>query len=374
MGKRERSGKKDQNIIWRNGTAYARIQVNGKDRRRSLFTSDPAEARRKVRELQDLAERERAGDLSEVTFYKAAAEWASVGYSVRSQSTRDRYATSLLMMKGKFGPLRQHEITRRVIGEYVSERVKAGAKHATVKRDLTALSGLMRFCVAKGWRDDNPAREWDRSTIPESREPYERVDKRSFEACVAEASPAWSAMLRLLRASGFRLNVDALNLLRDKVNWNTGVVTFTTKRNRIRTRKLNAEALAILAEVPASVESPYVFWQLRGSRENPKLSRAFQDLEAKAVRRAKREGWVYKHFHLHLLRHEFAIDYLKHGGAGNSVGSIYTLQGLLGHTSIKTTEIYLDFLTDEEAELAKAAPAVATPFPAVATPKAGEHA
>lgn len=371
MGKRGRANQKDKNIIWRNGTAYARIQVNGKDRRRSLFTSDPSEARRKVKELQDLADKERAGELSEITFYRAAADWAKAGYSVRSQSTRDRYATSLLMMKDRLGPLRQHEITRRTIGEYVASRVEGKVKNATIKRDLTALSGLMRYCVARGWRDDNPAKEWDRSTIPEQRAPFERVDMRSYNACVTEASGAWSVMLRFLRASGFRLNVDALNLLRDKVNWNTGVVTFTTKRNRIRTRKLSGEALAILAELPSSIDSPYVFWQLRGDRKDPKLSRTFQDLEAKATRRAKREGWPYKHFHLHLLRHEFAIDYLKHGGPSGAVGSIYTLQGLLGHTSIKTTEIYLDFLTDEEAELAKAAPGAPVQFAAAVE---SEHA
>ncbi|GIK47968.1 MAG: hypothetical protein BroJett013_06650 [Alphaproteobacteria bacterium] len=354
MGK-GRSGKtpKDKNIIWRNGVAYARIQVNGVDRRRSLSTSDPAEARRKIKELQNEAQRERAGELSEVTFFKAAADWAKVGYSVRSDSTRERYATSLLMMKDTLGALRMHEITRRKIGEYVASRVDAGVTHATIKRDLTALSGLMRYCVARGWRDDNPAREWDRSTIPEKREPYERVDERSFRACVEEAPPAWGLLLRFLRASGFRLNVDALSLKRDAVGWNSGVVTFKTKRNRIRTRKLSNEALAILLEVPRSIDSPYIFWQLRGAAENPKLSRAFQDIERRAMRRAKREGWTYKRFHPHLLRHDFAIEYLKHGGPNGGVGSIYTLQGLLGHTSIKTTEIYLDYLTDEEVALAK---------------------
>lgn len=358
-----RAGKtpKDKNIIWRGGIAYARLQVNGVDRRRSLSTSDPAEARRKIKEMQDEAQRERAGELSEITFFKAAAEWATVGYSVRSDRTRERYAVSLIQMKDIFGKLRMHEITRRKIGEYVAKRVSGGAKHATVKRDLTALSGLMRYCVARGWRDDNPAREWDRSTIPETREPYERVDERSFNACVEEAPEAWRALILFLRASGFRLNVDALNLKRDSVGWNSGEVTFKTKRNRIRTRKLSPAALEILQNVPRSMDSPYIFWQLRGDRENPRLSRGFQDIEKRAMRRAEREGWVYKHFHPHLLRHDFAIDFLKHGGPNGTPGSIYVLQGLLGHTSIKTTEIYLDYLTDEEVALAKELPPAQNP-------------
>ncbi|MGB1230598.1 MAG: tyrosine-type recombinase/integrase, partial [Holosporaceae bacterium] len=53
-------------------------------------------------------------------------------------------------------------------------------------------------------------------------------------------------------------------------------------------------------------------------------------------------------FRFHDLRHRYAVDYLKNGG------SIYTLKGLLGHTSVKTTEGYLAYLTPEEAEAAKA--------------------
>jgi len=36
------------------------------------------------------------------------------------------------------------------------------------------------------------------------------------------------------------------------------------------------------------------------------------------------------------LRHKFAVEWLK------DTGDIYRLQRILGHSSIKTTEIYLD--------------------------------
>jgi hypothetical protein len=38
-------------------------------------------------------------------------------------------------------------------------------------------------------------------------------------------------------------------------------------------------------------------------------------------------------------------------------GSIYALQARFGHTSVKTTEIYLQYLTPEEAQAAKFGPA-----------------
>jgi integrase/recombinase XerD len=45
---------------------------------------------------------------------------------------------------------------------------------------------------------------------------------------------------------------------------------------------------------------------------------------------------------VHDLRHRFAIAWLKAGG------DIYRLSRHLGHASVKTTEIYLRWLTDEE--------------------------
>jgi hypothetical protein len=41
------------------------------------------------------------------------------------------------------------------------------------------------------------------------------------------------------------------------------------------------------------------------------------------------------------------VQWLKDGG------SIYDLQARLGHTSIKTTEIYLKYLTPDEGRIAK---------------------
>jgi len=346
MSKRARSSP-DKNILWRNGRAYVRIQVNGEDRRRSLNTSDPVEARRKVKEMQALAEKERAGDVSDVTFNRAALEWTEAGMGVRSQSTRDRYGVSILKLKDTFGSLKQHEITRRKIGEYVlKRRTEDKVSNATIKRDITALSRLLSHCVAHGYRDDNPAREWDRSTIRDTREPIQRPCMKSFDACVKEASPMWAALLQFLLASGFRLNVDAASLQRAQVNWTTGIVTFRTKGGRIRTRQLTEEAMRHLRSAPAVMGSPYVFAKPNGDKLT-NLSRAFEDVRAKALRRAEREGWTFKSFRLHDLRHEYAIRFLKAGG------SIYRLQSLLGHTSVKTTEGYLDFLTDEEVALAK---------------------
>jgi len=52
-------------------------------------------------------------------------------------------------------------------------------------------------------------------------------------------------------------------------------------------------------------------------------------------------------FRFHDLRHLHAVEWLQSGR------SLYDLQQRMGHTSIGTTEIYLQFLTPEEQRKAK---------------------
>lgn len=61
-----------------------------------------------------------------------------------------------------------------------------------------------------------------------------------------------------------------------------------------------------------------------------------------ALRRKIGVSWT-----THDLGHLYAVEFLRGGG------SIYDLQQILGHASIKTTKIYLDFLTPEEQRIAK---------------------
>jgi integrase/recombinase XerD len=73
----------------------------------------------------------------------------------------------------------------------------------------------------------------------------------------------------------------------------------------------------------------------------------FADYTKRAEARAAKGGTPYRRFRFHDLRHLFAVDYLRSGHGG-----VYDLQRVLGHTSIKTTEVYLDYLTPDEAKRA----------------------
>ena len=65
-----------------------------------------------------------------------------------------------------------------------------------------------------------------------------------------------------------------------------------------------------------------------------------------AVKKAHKQEQDFRRFRFHDLRHLHAVQYLKDGH------SIYDLQHRLGHTSIKTTEMYLVYLTPDEKRMA----------------------
>jgi integrase/recombinase XerD len=60
----------------------------------------------------------------------------------------------------------------------------------------------------------------------------------------------------------------------------------------------------------------------------------------------EKQAQDFRLFRFHDLRHLHAVNWVKSGR------SIYVLQQRLGHTSVKTTEIYLQFLTPEEKQAA----------------------
>jgi integrase/recombinase XerD len=90
-----------------------------------------------------------------------------------------------------------------------------------------------------------------------------------------------------------------------------------------------------------------VFWQGKGERLKEVSSRIFNAC-ARAARQAAQDGVEFQGFSHHHFRHLFAVEYLRGGR-----GSIYDLQGEMGHSNIATTEQYLAFLTPDQARAAK---------------------
>ena len=103
---------------------------------------------------------------------------------------------------------------------------------------------------------------------------------------------------------------------------------------------------ALISALPAYAGKPLLFWHSDG--ENYKnFAGNFSRTIRQTAAWAKANGVAFRPFRFHDLRHWHAVEWLKAGR------SIYDLQRRLGHASIKTTEIYCEYLTADEERIAK---------------------
>lgn len=322
------------NLIKRNGVWYARKQVRGRDVRRSLRTASRAEAKKRLAPV--LAQLDHFAFYGENrhTWKEAVVEWAKSAPEI-GPGTMKRYLVSLGQVRGTLDELYVDEISPRSISRIAR---RAGVSNATRRRDLTAVSVVLRWCAAHSWIEHNPARNWDRATIRERRDPIVLPDREDIDRVVAVAPGNFARLIRFAQYTGMRQE-ECASLERGEIDLRRQAAQLTrTKTNRPRSVPLDDRALGTLAGTPTHLKSRFVFWHGVGDRYMNVASR-FAAISRRVDARR---------FRFHDLRHWYAVDYLRRGG------SIYDLQQILGHASIKTTEIYLAYLTPVEQEQAKA--------------------
>lgn len=368
--------KAPKGCFWRNGTLYGRIQTAGGDVKWSLRTDDPKIAASRVK-----GERARAvaahhyGDQRR-TFAEAMEAWGRFIVKEISTKTLTRYLSSLAVLQPHMEGLYLDQIDKKLIGSIVEARrdipyVPKGKKRpikvttATIKRDLTALSSVCGYCIDEDWMESNPVMAWlkpggrRKSRLQERHDPIMLPDPVHIQMVIDRAPGLFAEMIRAAVKTGARL--DELGKgKRPHFDEPRKQLTVIGKRNKLRVIDLEDDGedygLALFSALPVSMETKALFWHRRiaGKRSRGQQpARPFRQISSNFGRvveavaeQAQKQDHDFRPFTFHHLRHYHAVQWLKSGR------SIYVLQKRLGHTSIKTTEMYLAYLTPEEAQIA----------------------
>ena len=281
------------------------------------------------------------------SFVEAMEGWSRWIERRARPKTVQRYACSLDQLRPFLDGKRLSEITGRFIAEIIRARTADGVSNATIKRDLVAVSSVLNFAIDQGWLESNPVLARMRR-IEERRDPI-ALPRPEDIALVTERAPGMvKAMIRAAMVTGARQD-ELLQARRDDVDHERRQLTLTGKRGKRRTIELDPfEGYESLRALPAYVGSPLLFWHSGGAGYR-NFSSQFAAIVSRTAKWAKASGVDFHPFRYHDLRHWHAIHWLKSGR------SIYELQHRLGHTSVKTTEVYLraGYLTFEEQEAAK---------------------
>jgi integrase/recombinase XerD len=238
---------------------------------------------------------------------------------------------------------------KRFLAEVVRQRRKDGITNATLKRDLVAMSSMANFAVVQDWLDANPVLPLLKAT-KEKRHPIVLPEAEHVKLVISRASGMIAVMVRIAVATGAR-EAELYTAHRTQVDHDKRQMTLHGKGRdgALKTRVIDLEPFGgyeMVQALPAYVGSPFLFWH--GAGEDYKnFASQFADIVKRTAKWAAANHVSFRPFRFHDLRHLHAVNWLKDGR------SIYVLQGRLGHSSIKVTELYLDFLSPEEQLVAK---------------------
>ncbi len=199
-------------------------------------------------------------------------------------------------------------------------------------RRLSALRQFHRFLAREGVRPDDPTATLDSPRLGRPLPKY--LSEAEVEALLAASArhPVAQAGLEILYATGLRVS-ELLSLRRAAVDRAGGALIVRGKGGRERMVPLSTAAKAAAAEVPADGA-----WLFPGRDPRRAMTRQGFALILKQV--ALEAGIDPARVSPHVLRHSFASHLLARGA------DLRSLQALLGHASIATTEIYTHVLSE----------------------------
>ena len=265
-----------------------------------------------------------------------------------SANTTTAYASDLEKLArfaDQSGVSRAEELDLGLVTAYLGELAKQGLGARSAARHLSAVRGLCRFLVEEGILRRDPTARAARPRL--GRRLPRPLDASDLEKLV-ETPEATSlrglrdrAMLSIAYAAGLRVS-ELVGLKLGDLDLERGIVAALGKGGKRRLVPIGEVALAHLDEYlvarekddakrPARKQSARDAAVLfRSPRGGPLTRQAFW----KIVGRYARAAGIRTGVHPHRLRHSFATHLLA-GGA-----DLRSVQTLLGHANVVTTEIY----------------------------------
>ena len=215
----------------------------------------------------------------------------------------------------------------------------------TAARRLSSLRGFCRFLVINGVRLDDPSHLLDAPRLPTSLPRNLTEPEVDALLAAARAKPGVPgllahAALETLYATGLRVS-ELLSLPRTALGVRSEMLIVRGKGSKERMVLLSDRAKAAAAKlVEATPKSPWLF---PGRDPRQAMTRQGFAVALKGV--ALEAGLDPGRVSPHVLRHSFASHMLARGA------DLRSLQLLLGHADIATTQIYTHVLSERLQEL-----------------------
>jgi len=229
------------------------------------------------------------------------------------------------------------KIEKQDIINFLSKEVENKKTDKSVAHSLTVLKNMYKYFEVTDKIKENPT---DYIDLPKLRKSLpvvlskEEVEQLLDINLITKYDYRNKAILEVLYATGLRIS-ELVNLKINDLNVNNATIRIMGKGNKERIVPLGDYALKALEEyisvyrkdILKNKISDYIFLNNRSTR----LSRqtCFKLIKELAIQKN-----IFKNFSPHTLRHSFATHLLENGA------DLRSIQELLGHSDISTTQIY----------------------------------
>ena len=264
------------------------------------------------------------------------AVWLESGLS---ENTLNAYRADLAAFEGWLGKkkLPLDAVTRAELLGYLAANVRQGLRPRSSARRLSTLRRFYRYLLREGLIGEDPTADVRSPSL--GRPLPKSITEASVEKLLA-APPETTlgvrdrAMLETMYASGLRVS-ELVALTLNELDLTTGLVRVTGKGGKERIVPLGDEATSRLGDYLKGARPSLLGEQKSGAvfltrRGQPMTRQAFWQL----IKRYSAAAGIDSSLSPHSLRHAFATHLLNHGADLRSV------QMLLGHADLSTTQIY----------------------------------
>ena len=253
-----------------------------------------------------------------------------------SQTTTDSYRTELEKFYTHIKK-KVNDINKQDLKEYIKILNKENLKEKSISHNISVLRSYFKFLIIEKKITENPSLFIELPKIPKTLPSVlsiEEVDKLLDINVTDKYSARNRAMLELLYSSGLRVS-ELINLKLNDISFDEALLKIFGKGSKERIIPIGDIAIHFTKlyvedyrpKLIKKVQTEYLFLSSRGT----KMSRqAF----FKILKQLASEKNIKKEFSPHTLRHSFATHMLN-GGA-----DLRSIQELLGHSNISTTQIY----------------------------------
>lgn len=307
------------------GSWYAVWTEHGRTRRIALRTKDRAVAEQR---LADLA-RQAAGPLTSIAdIYDAYLKEKAPSFA-----SPERVPAAWKRLKPHFATLRPEHITRQLCRQYAKERRRAGAKDATILKELSTLRAIVR------WQDPRTPAVFELPSPPPPRDRY--LTRQEYQKLLKACRAPHIRLFVLLAIGTAGRSTALLELTWDRVDFKRGLIQLGGKIKGKKGRATVPMTETVRGELEKALEAARTEYVIEyADRPVKQIRKAFKDACGRAG---------LKDVSPHTLRHTAAV-WMAESGVPMSEISAY-----LGHADSRITErVYVQYSPDYLRKAARA--------------------